>query len=51
LRLSAHGDASSYPQSERRNGNLFNVSIEGPPYSGDAPQISGAAEGNPDLAF
>jgi len=51
LRLSALGDASSHPQSERRNSDLFNVSIEGPPDSGDAPQIYGAAEGGPDLAF
>jgi hypothetical protein len=33
------------------NGDLFNVSIQGPSDSGDAPRIYGGAEGNPDLAF
>ena len=33
------------------NSDLFNVTIKGPTYSGDAPKIYAGAEGNPDLAF
>jgi hypothetical protein len=33
------------------NGDLFNVMIDGPTNSGDAPRIYSGAQGNPDLAF
>jgi len=33
------------------NADLFNVMIEGPSDSSDAPQIYAGAQGNPDLAF
>jgi len=33
------------------NADLFNVMIDGPTNSGNAPQIYSGAQGNPDLAF